>query len=111
MALAINLICDIRTRKDGTNPLYIQYCRKSDERTLLHTDVDIPARCWNSRLSRISKELPSAFGDARALNDELAFQIRMVEDIIRFAKKISIENEIGFLKATFHSKFALPIWT
>jgi len=49
--------------------------------------------------------MPSKFGDAEILNEALGLQMRIAEDIILFAKKNKIEDEIAFLKKTFHPKF------
>lgn len=105
MLLPIKLVCDRRARKDGTSPVCIQYCFQSDERTLLKTEINIPARYWNKKLTRITKEMPSEFGDAELLNEALGLQMRKAEDIILFAKKNKIEDEIAFIKNTFHPKF------
>ena len=53
MLLPIKLICDRRARKDGTNPVCIQYCYSSDKRTLLNTEIFVPVRHWNKKYSRI----------------------------------------------------------
>lgn len=105
MLLPIKLICDRRTRKDGTNPICIQYCFRPDKRTLLNTEIYIPARYWNKKLARISKDMPATFGNAEVLNDKLGLLVRKAEDIISFSKRRNIEDILGFLKKTFHPSF------
>src|SRR5690349_16511355 len=105
MLLPIKLVCDRRSRKDGTNPICIQYCFRADKRTLLNTEIYIPARYWNKKLARISKDMPSTFGNAEVLNDRLGLLVRKAEDIISFAKKRNIEDTLSFLKKTFHPNF------
>ena len=53
MLLPIKLICDRRSRKDGTNPVGIQYCYSSDQRTVLNTGISIPIRCPKAEESRL----------------------------------------------------------
>ena len=101
MLFPIKLICGHRARRDGTNPIYIQYCFQADKRTLLNTDVYIPARFWNKKFGRIAKELPVQYGDPEMFNKTLGLQIRIVEDIISFAKKAQIEDQITFLKKVY----------
>jgi hypothetical protein len=103
--LPIKLICGRNANRDGTNPIYIQYCLNAGERTLLNTQVYIPVRHWNKKLTRISKDLPSQYGNPNQLNESLANQIRIAEDVIRFAKKKEIKDEIGFLRKHFQPDF------
>lgn len=102
MLLPIKLVCNRQTRKDGTNPIYIQYCYRADKRTLLNTEVYIPSRYWNRKLSRIVKELPDSFGNADVLNERLAVLIRKAEDVVSFANKRKIDDSLGFLKSVYH---------
>jgi hypothetical protein len=44
MLLPIKLVCDRRVRKDGTNPICIQYCYRPDKRTILNTETYVPIR-------------------------------------------------------------------
>ena len=98
MLLPLKLICDRCARKDGTNLISIQYRFQADAKTLLNTDIYIPARYWSKKFTRIMKEMPPKYGNAKVLNESLCLQMRIVEDFILFAKKIKIEDEIGFLK-------------
>jgi hypothetical protein len=101
MLLPVKLICDRRSRKDGTNPICIQYCFRANKRTLLNTEIYIPARYWNKKLGRIAKEMPTTYGNAELLNEALGRQMRIVEDIISFAKREEMEDPLSFLKKTF----------
>ncbi len=105
MLLPIKLVCDRRARRDETNPISIQYCYTSNRRALLSTEIFVPVRFWNKKLSRISKELPENFGNYEHLNERLSLQLRKAEDIILFAIKKRIENPLNFLKSTFHPNF------
>jgi len=105
MLLPIKLLCDQRPRKDGTNAICIQYCYRPDKRTLLNTEIYIPSRYWNRKLSRISNELPEIYGNTEILNERLGLMLRMAEDIVSFTKKRDIDDPISFLKKTFHPNF------
>ena len=63
MLLPIKLLYDQRPRKDGTNAICIQYCYQPDKRTLSNTEIYIPSRFWNRKLSIISNELPEIYGN------------------------------------------------
>jgi len=105
MLLPIKLICDRRVRKDGTNPVCIQYCYSPEKRTVLNTEILIPIRFWNKKLSRISKELPENFGNSDNLNERLGLLLRKAEDIVSYAIKRQIEDPLSFLKNTFYTNF------
>lgn len=105
MLLPIKLVCDRRARKDGTNPIGVQYCYALEKRTILDTQINIPIRHWNRKLSRISKELPVVFGIAEDLNEKLGLLKRKAEDIVAFAVKNNIDDSLTFLKQTFHPDF------
>ena len=77
MLLPLKFLCDRRARKDGINLISIQYCFQPNARTLLNTEVYIPARYWNNKLSRIIKEMSSKFGNSEVLNESLFFQMRV----------------------------------
>jgi integrase len=106
MLLPIKLVCDRRARKDGTNPIGIQYCYSSERRTVLDTEINIPIRYWNKKLARITKELPPALGDVEILNESLSVLKRKVEDMVSFAIKKNTDP-LMFLKETFHPNFDL----
>ncbi len=95
MVLLIKLVCDGRARKDGTNPIYIQYCFRPDKRTLLNTEIYIPARYWNKKFARISKDLPATFGNSQLLNEKLALLIHKVESIVYFTKNRNTEDPLN----------------
>jgi hypothetical protein len=85
MFLPIKVITDRRPRKDGSSPIYIQYCHSSDKRTLLPTGIFIPPGCWNRRLLRIMQDLPAEFGQADLLNLQLREMVRSLENLVTFA--------------------------
>jgi integrase len=72
---------------------------------MLNTEICVPIRFWNKKLSRISKELPENFGNSDTLNERLNLMLRKAEDIISFAIKTRIDNPLGFLKNNFHPNF------
>jgi len=102
MLLPIKTICNPKfARRDGTTNIFIQYCYSSTHRTLLNTEIAIPASFWNKRKDCISEQLPSQFGSPVDLNQKLTDQLRQVEDLVTFAKNNEIENIGAYVKATF----------
>lgn len=103
MSLPIKLICrKNKVRKDGSAPIFIQYCHSSDKRTLLKTDVSIPPSYWNRKSSRISKDLPTMYGKVEELEILLRDQLRKAEDLVLKAQRSGLDP-IDFLKAHFHA--------
>src|SRR5664279_4711696 len=105
MFLPIRPICESRTRKDGKNPISIQYCFSSEKRTVLPTGIAIPKRYWNKRFMKVSSELPEAFGNAEDLNYSLKQKLRNVEDIVSHALKQGKPNPLEYLKQVYSPDF------
>jgi hypothetical protein len=105
MFLPIRPICKSRTRKDGKNPISIQYCFSSEKRTVLPTGIAIPKRYWNKRFMKVSGELPEAFGNAEDLNDSLKQKLRNVEDIVSHALKQGRPDPLEYLKQVYSPDF------
>lgn len=83
MLLPIKPICRAkRARKDGTAPIFLQYCFSATKRTLLNTGIYIPPQYWHPKLLRVSPQLPAEYGSPVKLNDELHRQKRLVEDLV-----------------------------
>ncbi len=91
-----------RTRKDGTNLLFIQYCYNSDKRVLLNTGITIPTRYWNKKTLSISESLPLCYGNSTELNTQIRNLIRKTEDIIDLGIKQKADDLIQFLKQNFN---------
>jgi len=96
MLLPLKPICNARNAgRDGASPICLQYCYSATNRTLLNTGIRIPPDCWNNRLLCIMKKLPDTFGNHKYLNDELVRQIRLAEDLIKYAAdKKSADREV-----------------
>jgi hypothetical protein len=90
---------------DGTSPIYFQYCYSAEKRTLLNTEIKIPSEFWNSKKRCIKNALPSNYGCANHLNDEVNRMLRIAEDLIRYALRNKIENPGFFVKKTFRPHF------
>jgi len=90
-----------RTRKDGTNLIFIQYCLNSDKRILLNTEIALPVKYWNKKTLRISESLPSSYGNSTDLNNQIKNLIRKTEDLVELGINLKIENLIMFLKEHF----------
>lgn len=89
-------------RKDGTTVIFLQYCRTSEQRVLLNTDIAIPPQYWNKRLGRINETLPTHFGDVDSLTNILTQKLRKVEDMVSYALKQRNTCPMKFLKENFH---------
>lgn len=88
-------------RKDGTSKIFIQYCRGTNQRVLVDTEMAVPPEYWNRKLAKVHGNLPSSFGDADDLNERLHRMLRIAEDILSFCLKNTRENPLPFLKKTF----------
>ena len=97
--LPVKAVCDKRMRKNG-NPVCIQYCYKSNEKTVLNTEIYIPIQYWNRRLRRVVPEIPPEYGNAETLNKEIQAMVRKVEDLILIAVEKN-QNPLQFVKETF----------
>jgi site-specific recombinase XerD len=106
MLLPLKLVCDDRrTRRDGTTPIYIQYCFSAERRTLLNTEIALPPVFWNKGKLCVSNNLPLCYGEAKRLNEDLRRMYRIAEDIISYATENKIEDIGNFVKKTFHPHF------
>lgn len=102
MLLPIKPICrSNRIKKDGTAPIFLQYCYSRTKRTLLSTGIAVPPEYWQKKQLRISPQLPPQFGNASKLNDELLRQKRLVEDLVAEADRKQIEDKGAFVKKMF----------
>jgi site-specific recombinase XerD len=102
MLLPIKPICRAkRARKDGTAPIFLQYCFSATKRTLLNTGIYIPPQYWHPKLLRVSPQLPPEYGSPVKLNDELLRQKRLVEDLVAEATRKQITDKGTFVKKAF----------
>src|SRR5688500_1997176 len=90
-----------KVRKDGTSLIFLQYCHSAEERVLLSTGVSIPPKYWNRRNGRISKELPSIYGDVESLEKDLTEKLRKAEDMVSHSLKQRNGCPMNFLKSNF----------
>ncbi len=59
MLLLLQPICPLsKVRKDGTSIIFLQYYRSEHDKTLLNTEIAIPAKFWNKKSKRVSDDLP-----------------------------------------------------
>lgn len=102
MLLPIKPICRVkRVRKDGTAPIFLQYCFSATKRTLLNTGIYIPPQYWHPKQLRVSPLLPAEYGSPVKLNDELLRQKRLVEDLVAEATRKQITDKGAFVKKAF----------
>ena len=106
MLLPIKPICASKDqRRDGTSPIYFQYCYSSEKRTLLNTGIVIPSDYWNPNKLCIKEALPTVYGNVLFLNDEVNRLLRLAEDLIRYALRNKIEDPGQFVKQLFKPDF------
>lgn len=111
MQLPIKLIINPRPRLDGTCSISIQYCFSSERRTVLPTNIAIPAKNWNRKRMCIAANLPGIYGNAEQLNIQLLKMLRTTEDIVAFAIQKGMNDPLSFLKQTFHPEFDPSVLT
>ncbi len=108
--LPISLICSSsKIRRDGTSLVFIQYCKSEDKKPLFNTGIAIPPVYWHNKRKRVTEKLPEEYGTAEELNDELQRQVRLLEDMIKFAERRQIADPVTFLKQTFKPSFNLSL--
>jgi hypothetical protein len=108
MLLPIKPICTVaKIKKDGTSPIFFQYCFSSKHRTLLNTGITIPLSFWLTKHLKISEHLPEKYGLSSKLNEELIRMKRVVEDLILHATKHEMKDKNAFVKATIAPTFNL----
>ncbi|MDD2793699.1 MAG: phage integrase SAM-like domain-containing protein [Sediminibacterium sp.] len=105
MSLPIKLICSkSKLRRDGTSLIFIQYCHSSEKRTLLNTGIAIPPGYWSKKRGKISRDLPSEFGDVEKMEVQLTNLLRKAEDMVNYAAKGKHGCPVDFLRANFKLK-------
>lgn len=108
MLLPIKPICPAnKVRRDGTSPIFLQYCFSAKQRILLNTGIAIPPIFWSSKYLNISELLPEQYGKSMDLNEELLRLRRMVEDLVYHAIKQKTEDRGGWVKRNFSPSTAL----
>src|SRR3954451_7396274 len=99
MLLPIKAICTVqKMRRDGTSPIFLQYCYSTTNRTLLNTGIKIPPEYWHSKSESVTKKLPAPYGNYEQLNKELTRLIRIAEDLIGLATKKQVSDKGSFVK-------------
>ena len=108
MLLPIKPICPAnKVRRDGTSPIFLQYCFSNKQRILLNTGIAIPPIFWSSKYLNISELLPDQYGKSMDLNEELLRLRRIVEDLVYHAIKQKTEDRGGWVKKNFSPSMAL----
>ncbi|RZL99253.1 MAG: site-specific integrase, partial [Pedobacter sp.] len=103
MQFPIKPICPAgKQKKDGTCPIFFQYCFSAEHRTLLNTGLAIPNQFWNPSKGCIKDNLPIQFGLAATLNSELIRQFRLVQDLAMYAATNRLEGKGSFVKSNFN---------
>jgi len=82
------------TKKDGTTPIYLQYCYDSHKRTLINTGNYIDPKHWNFEKDVVRK----SYKDHESLNDDLEKELNKLKKIIKDALKEGIDPTIDFVK-------------
>lgn len=82
------------TKKDGTTPIYLQYCYDSNKRTLINTGYCIEPKHWNPEKDLVRKN----YENHETLNGDLKDKLNKLENIILEAKKNGIDPTIDYVK-------------
>ncbi len=102
MLLPIKPICPInKIRRDGTCPIFLQYCFNAKKRTLLNSGIAIPPLFWSAKQLAVTDQLPIEYGNHVFLNEELFRLRRIVEDLVYHATKQQLADRVGWIKANF----------
>jgi hypothetical protein len=88
--------------KNGTTPISLQYCFSAEKRVVINTRISTPFQFWNKKTGRLSKDLPSSYGDVPELENNLTEKLRKAEDMITYALKQRSTCPMKFLKENFH---------
>jgi integrase len=110
MSFPIKPVCKKTfVRKDGTSIIFIQYCQSAEKRTLLNTGIAIPPSYWSLKRLSINDDLPTRFGNADELNEQLRNAIRLTEDILTYALRNKVVDPMHFLKETFKPGISMKV--
>ena len=108
MSYPIKPICEAKDkRNDGTSVIYLQYCYASGKRTNLNTGLSIPPRFWNKKQEVVSDNLPGEHGSAGLINDEITRQLRLAEDLIKWATQHTKTPLGDFIKKTYRPDLSI----
>lgn len=100
--------CEAKDKhNDGTSVIYLQYCYASGKRTHLNTGLFIPPRFCNKKLEVVSDNLPGEHGSAGLINDEITRQLRLAEDLIRWAMGHTKTPLGDFIKKTYRPDLSI----
>ena len=91
-----------KLRNDGTSLISLQYCYSAQQRDELSTGVGIPVQFWNRKTGRISKDLPSTYGDVEQLEAGITEKLRKAEDMVTYALTQRGTCPMKFLKENFY---------
>lgn len=102
MNLSVKLIIrKAKCSKDGKHTVFLQYCYTSVKRVVISTGISVPQEYWDKVACSICKSLPSKFGKAESLQNELNRQLSKAEKIIKYAIKHKHTCPMSFLKRNF----------
>lgn len=84
-------------KKDGTTPIYLQYCYNSDKRTLIHTNIFIAPSEWNFDKTEIRRSVDNH----TKFNDTLKLYKAQAEQIVRIANEKGIKPTPEYVRMEF----------
>jgi hypothetical protein len=71
----------------------------------------VPTQYWNRKTGRISKDLPSTYGNAEKMEKNLTEKLRNAEDMVEYALKKKECMSHAILKRQFSFAFSLEVGT
>jgi hypothetical protein len=96
------IVRSAKVGKNGSTPICLQYCFSAEKRVVLSTGISIPIQYWNKKTGRLSKDLPTGFGNVPELENNLTEKLRKAEDMITYALKQKDTCPMKFLKDNFN---------
>jgi len=76
-----------KVRRDGTNPIFVQYCSSSKQRVLISMGIATPPLFWNKKTAGILETLPFEYGNAQSREVTLREKLRKAEKLVGHAVK------------------------
>lgn len=106
MELPIKAVCEPgKMRADGTSVVFFRYNYNPTPVYFGNTEIAVPHNTGIKRKTCVSSKLPTKFGDADQLNDEIDRQFKIVREIIKWATTKNIAEKGPFLKKIFKPNF------
>lgn len=102
MATVKLVIKNKATKKDGTTPIYLQYCYDSEIRTLINTGEFIEPKHWNFEKDIVRK----SYEDFENLNGKLENKLNKLKNLILEAKNEGVDPTLDYIRNKYNNPIA-----